>query len=71
MLVCAAAGALAAQLLPEAEAAWISLGLRAAAFFGVFVLAACLSGTAGHCLPPSLRGLLHLPEAEQKTQAVR
>ena len=63
---CAAAGALAAQLLPEAEVAWASLGLRAAVFVGVFVLTACLSGTAERCLPPSLRGLLHPPEAEQK-----
>ena len=68
---CAAAGALAAQLLPGAGEAWISLGLRAAVFSGVFVLAACLSGTAERCLPPSLRELLHLPERGEKTQALR
>ena len=68
---CAAAGALAAQLLPGAGEAWTSLGLRAAVFSGVFVLAACLSGTAERCLPPSLRELLHLPERGEKTQALR
>ena len=68
---CAAAGALAAQLLPETGEAWAALGLRAAIFSGVFVLTACLSGTAEHCLPPSLRELLRLPECDKKTQAVR
>ena len=69
--VCAAAGAAAAQLLPGAGEAWVSLGLCAAVFLGVFVLAACLSGTAEHCLPPSLRELLHLSERGEKTRAVR
>ena len=68
--VCAAAGAFAAQLLPELESI-PALLLRTAVFFSVFVLAACLSGTAEHCLPPSLRSLLHLPERSKKTQAVR
>ena len=67
---CAAAGAFAAQLLPELESI-PALLLRTAVFFSVFVLAACLSGTAEHCLPPSLRSLLHLPERSKKTQAVR
>ena len=68
---CTGAGALAAQLLPELESDPAGLLLRAAVFSGVFILAACLSGTAERCLPPSLRGLLHLPERSEKTQAVR
>ena len=69
--VCTGAGALAAQLLPELESDPAGLLLRAAVFSGVFILAACLSGTAERCLPPSLRGLLYLPERSEKTQAVR
>jgi stage V sporulation protein B len=69
--VCTGAGALAAQLLPELESDPAGLLLRAAVFSGVFILAACLSGTAERCLPPSLRGLLRLPESEQKTQTAR
>ena len=53
---CTGAGALAAQLLPELESDPAGLLLRAAVFSGVFILAACLSGTAERCLPPSLRG---------------
>jgi len=68
---CTGAGALAAQLLPELESDPAGLLLRAAVFSGVFILAACLSGTAERCLPPSLRGLLYLPERSEKTQAVR
>ena len=68
---CTGAGALAVQLLPELESDPAGLLLRAAVFSGVFILAACLSGTAERCLPPSLRGLLYLPERSEKTQAVR
>ncbi len=68
---CTGAGALAAQLLPELESDPAGLLLRAAVFSGVFILAACLSGTAERCLPLSLRGLLYLPESEQKTQTAR
>lgn len=46
----------AAQLLPELESDPAGLLLRAAVFSGVFILVACLSGTAERCLPPSLRG---------------
>ena len=69
--VCAAAGCAAAELPPQPENLLTGMFLRAAVFIGVFVLSACLSGTAERCLPQSLRPFLPLSERREKTRVLR